>query len=82
MLLSTGVAVSTVAAAPISLSNATGQWQNAVLAPAGGGSPMSTLILTDGAGNGPELRKALDEIYQGRILAEVSPLGELEPDSR
>jgi hypothetical protein len=35
-----------------------------------------------GAGNAPELKKALDEIYQGRILAEVSPLGEREPDSR
>jgi Mg-chelatase subunit ChlD len=29
-----------------------------------------------GAGNAPELKKALDEIYQGRILAEVSTLGE------
>ena len=35
-----------------------------------------------GAANAPELNKALDEIYQGRILAEVSPLGEREPDSR
>lgn len=35
-----------------------------------------------GAGNAPELKQALDEIYQGRILAEVSPLGEREPDSR
>jgi nitric oxide reductase activation protein len=35
-----------------------------------------------GAGNGPELKKALDEIYQGRILAEVSTLGEREPDSK
>ena len=35
-----------------------------------------------GAGSGPELRKALDEIYQGRILAEASTLGEREPDSR
>jgi Mg-chelatase subunit ChlD len=32
-----------------------------------------------GAGNGPELTKALDEIYRGRILAEVSTLGEREP---
>lgn len=35
-----------------------------------------------GAGNGAELRKALDEIYQGRILAEASALAESEPDSR
>jgi Mg-chelatase subunit ChlD len=35
-----------------------------------------------GAGSGPELRKALDEIYQGRILAEASTLGEREPESR
>ena len=35
-----------------------------------------------GAGSGPELRKALDEIYQGRILAEASTLGEREPGSR
>jgi Mg-chelatase subunit ChlD len=35
-----------------------------------------------GAGNGPELRKALDEIYQDRILAEASTLGEAEPESR
>jgi len=35
-----------------------------------------------GAGSGPELRKALDEIYQGRILAEASPLGEREPESK
>jgi hypothetical protein len=34
-----------------------------------------------GANSGPELRKALDEIYQGRILAEASALGE-HPDSR
>lgn len=32
-----------------------------------------------GAGNGPELKRALDEIYQGRILAEASTLGEREP---
>jgi Mg-chelatase subunit ChlD len=35
-----------------------------------------------GAGNGPELRKALDEIYQDRILAEASAPGEREPESR
>ena len=35
-----------------------------------------------GAGNGPELKKALDQIYQGRILAEASTLGEREPESR
>jgi uncharacterized protein YegL len=35
-----------------------------------------------GAGNGPELTKALDDIYQGRILAEESTLGEREPESR
>jgi hypothetical protein len=35
-----------------------------------------------GAGNGPELRKALDGIYQDRILAEASTLGEVEPESR
>jgi len=35
-----------------------------------------------GAGSGPELKKALDEIYQGRILAEASTLGEREPESR
>ena len=34
------------------------------------------------AGNGPELRHALDELYQGRILAEASTLGEREPDSQ
>jgi Mg-chelatase subunit ChlD len=34
------------------------------------------------AGSGPELRKALDEIYQGRILAEASTVGEREPESR
>jgi Mg-chelatase subunit ChlD len=32
-----------------------------------------------GANNGAELRTALDEIYQGRILAEASALGEREP---
>jgi Mg-chelatase subunit ChlD len=35
-----------------------------------------------GAGSGAELRQALDEIYQGRILAEASTLGEREPESR
>lgn len=35
-----------------------------------------------GANSGPELRKALDEIYQDRILAEASTLGEREPESR
>jgi Mg-chelatase subunit ChlD len=35
-----------------------------------------------GAGNGPELKKALDEIYQGRILAEASTLGERDPESK
>jgi Mg-chelatase subunit ChlD len=35
-----------------------------------------------GAGSGPELRKVLDGIYQGRILAEASTLGEREPESR
>jgi Mg-chelatase subunit ChlD len=35
-----------------------------------------------GAGNGAELRKALDGIYQGRILAEASTVGEREPESR
>jgi hypothetical protein len=34
------------------------------------------------AASGPELRKALDQIYQGRILAEASTLGEREPESR
>jgi Mg-chelatase subunit ChlD len=32
-----------------------------------------------GAGNGTELKKALDGIYQGRILAEASAPGEREP---
>jgi Mg-chelatase subunit ChlD len=32
-----------------------------------------------GAGNGTELRNALDRIYQGRILAEASTAGEREP---
>jgi Mg-chelatase subunit ChlD len=35
-----------------------------------------------GAASGPELRKTLDQIYQGRILAEASTLGEREPESR
>ena len=35
-----------------------------------------------GAGSGPELRKALDEIYQGRILAEATAAGERDPESR
>ena len=35
-----------------------------------------------GAGSGVELRKALDEIYQGRILAEASTLGERDAESR
>jgi hypothetical protein len=35
-----------------------------------------------GAGNGTELKKALDGIYQGRILAEASTVGEREPESR
>jgi len=35
-----------------------------------------------GAGSGEELRKALDEIYQGRVLAEASAPGEREPGSR
>jgi Mg-chelatase subunit ChlD len=34
------------------------------------------------AGSGAELRRALDEIYQGRILAEASTAGEREPESR
>jgi hypothetical protein len=35
-----------------------------------------------GAGSGAELKRALDEIYQGRILAEASAAGEREPESR
>jgi Mg-chelatase subunit ChlD len=31
------------------------------------------------ASNGADLRKALDEVYRGRILAEASPPGEREP---
>ena len=31
------------------------------------------------AGSGPELRQALDQIYQGRILAEAVDAGEREP---
>ena len=34
------------------------------------------------AGNGTDLRKALDEVYQGRILAEASTAGEREPESK
>ena len=32
-----------------------------------------------GAGTGAELRKALDGIYQGKILAEAPDAGEREP---
>ena len=32
-----------------------------------------------GAGTGPELRTALDGIYQGKILAEAVDAGEKEP---
>jgi hypothetical protein len=35
-----------------------------------------------GAGNGAELRNALDRIYTGRILAEASTAGERAPESR
>ena len=35
-----------------------------------------------GAGTGPELRKALDGIYQGKILAEAMDAGEREPPKR
>jgi len=35
-----------------------------------------------GADSGVELRRALDEIYQGRILAEATTLGERDPDAR
>jgi Mg-chelatase subunit ChlD len=35
-----------------------------------------------GAGSGVELRRALDDIYQGRILAEATTLGERDPDAR
>jgi Mg-chelatase subunit ChlD len=35
-----------------------------------------------GAGSGPELRTALDKIYQGRILAEATTLGEREAGQR
>ena len=35
-----------------------------------------------GAGSGAELRRALDDIYQGRILAEATTLGERDPDAR
>jgi hypothetical protein len=35
-----------------------------------------------GAGSGAELKRALDEIYQGRILAEATTLGERDSESR
>jgi hypothetical protein len=35
-----------------------------------------------GALSGPELRKALEEVYQGRILAEAIDAGEREPIRR
>ena len=35
-----------------------------------------------GAGSGPELRKALDGIYQGKILAEAPDAGEREPNRK
>ena len=35
-----------------------------------------------GAGNGPELRTALDGVYQGRILAEAVTAGEREPTQK
>jgi Mg-chelatase subunit ChlD len=35
-----------------------------------------------GAGSGVELKRALDEIYQGRILAEATTPGEREPEAR
>jgi Mg-chelatase subunit ChlD len=35
-----------------------------------------------GAGNAGELRTALDEVYQGRILAEAVGAGEREPDKK
>jgi hypothetical protein len=35
-----------------------------------------------GAGTGAELRRALDGIYQGRILAEAPAAGEREPARR
>jgi Mg-chelatase subunit ChlD len=35
-----------------------------------------------GAGTGPELRTALDGIYQGKILAEAPPASEREPGKR
>jgi VWA domain-containing protein len=35
-----------------------------------------------GAGSGPELRQALDGIYQGKILAEAPPSGEREPSTK
>jgi Mg-chelatase subunit ChlD len=35
-----------------------------------------------GAGSGPELRKALDGVYQGKILAEAGGAGEREPGQK
>jgi len=35
-----------------------------------------------GASNGVELRKALDDVYQGKILAEAPDVGEREPVRR
>lgn len=35
-----------------------------------------------GAGNGPELRRALDEVYQGRILAEADTAAERDTTAR
>jgi len=66
-LLSFGV-VSPAVAAPISLSNATGHWENAALAPASGGWLESTLYLTDGDGNGPDVA-AWGEDYEGDFNA-------------
>jgi hypothetical protein len=48
-------------------------------------SPQKFAFLKDvggdviGAGSGAELRTALDDIYQGKILAEVVDAGEREP---
>ena len=55
VIFSVGAALAPATAGPISLSNATGEWQNAALAPASGGWLQSTLILTDGPGNGPDV---------------------------
>lgn len=54
-MLSVAAATSSAEASSISLSNATGHWENAALAPASGGWLQSTLILTDGPGNGPDV---------------------------